>query len=121
LDFHEKTKENPKEQTSSGGSSGIPPSSSSSDTGVMEEPLYNFFDKSAEQYIVKYEPKFNFQGNRLYLNISRPRYSNLAEPGLRIELRKVDYSNGVKYTVFWSSVLLACQSVGLVINMISIC
>lgn len=86
-----------------------------------QEPSYNFFEKTSEQFIVKYESNFDFSGDILNFNMSKPRYANLTHPGLRIRLKKVEYAQGVKYTVFWSAVLLACQAIGMVINMVSIC
>ena len=101
-----------------------PSSSSSSSSPEPEkpaEPTYDFFDKTIEQFVVHYKPDFFFTSDKMDFTLSKPRYANLTHPGLQVELRRVDYASGIKYTVFWSSVLLVMQGVGLVMNMIQIC
>ena len=90
-----------------------PPASSSPSSGKTEpepfipnEPVYNFFDSSAEQYFVSYDNDFAFDSEKLNVNMTKPRYSDLGQPGLRIELHEVDYNNGIKFTLYWSCVFL---------------
>lgn len=62
--------------------------------------MFNFFDPSPEQYYVNYEPDFAFDKNILNVSMTKPRYSDLGEPGLRIELREINYTQGIQFTIF---------------------
>lgn len=63
------TTENPSGSNSeSSGKSGDP------EPYIPNEPIYNFFDSSAEQYFVSYEDKFAFDSEKLNVNMTKPRY-----------------------------------------------
>ena len=62
---------------------------------MPNEPVFSFFEASPEQYYVNYEPDFAFDKEILNVSMTKPRYSDLGEPGLRIELRQINYSEGV--------------------------